>query len=55
MSALVQIYRWPLLLAIASSIGLAAALVGDGFYDAVSWACLGGVVLVVVVAYYRGQ
>ncbi len=54
MSDLMQIFRWPLMLAIASSVGLVAALVGDGLYDVVSWVCLGLVVCVVVVGYCRG-
>ena len=35
-------YAMPLLLAVASLVGLIAALIGDGIWDAVSWAALGG-------------
>lgn len=34
------IFRAPLLLALASIIGLVAALIGDGVHDVVSWAAL---------------
>lgn len=36
-----RVYAVPLLLAVASLIGLIAALIGDGVWDAVSWAALG--------------
>lgn len=36
-----QIWRLPLALGLASAAGLAAALVGDGAWDAASWALLG--------------
>ena len=37
-----RIFRWPLAFAAASLVGLIAALVGDGGYDILSWALLGG-------------
>lgn len=36
-----RLWGAPIALAIVSAIGLLAALVGDGFYDAVSWLGLG--------------
>ncbi|MBD9363415.1 hypothetical protein [Methylomonas fluvii] len=36
-----QIWRLPLALGLASAAGLAAALIGDGAWDAASWALLG--------------
>lgn len=48
-----QIFRWPLVMALANAIGLVAALVGDGWYDLVSWLTL-GLTLVVIVAAWRG-
>jgi hypothetical protein len=42
-----RLWGWPLLLGIVSAVGLASALVGDGAWDALSWACLG---LPIVVA-----
>lgn len=48
-----QIFRWPLLMALANAIGLVAALVGDGWYDLISWATL-GLTLIVIVAAWRG-
>ncbi|MBN9340920.1 MAG: hypothetical protein ABT02_12675 [Comamonadaceae bacterium SCN 68-20] len=35
------IFRWPLLIAMVSIVGLVSALVGDGMWDALSWATLG--------------
>lgn len=35
-----QIWRMPVVLAIVSSIGLIAALLGDGMWDGVSWIAL---------------
>ncbi len=49
-----QVFRWPLLVAALSLVGLVAALVGDGVYDLVSWVLLGGV-LGVMVAAWRGN
>lgn len=40
-SGLWPVFRWPLLLAAASIIGLVAALVGNGAWDVLSWTCLG--------------
>lgn len=34
-------FRWPLLAAVLSLAGLLSALMGDGWYDAVSWLALG--------------
>ena len=38
---LTQIFAVPLLIAILSSVGLVSALVGDGWWDAMSWTALG--------------
>lgn len=35
-----RVFRWPLLIGMASVAGLVSALVGDGVWDAVSWAAL---------------
>lgn len=35
-----QVFRWPLLIGVASSAGLVSALLADGVWDAVSWALL---------------
>lgn len=34
------IFRWPALLALLSTAGLLAALLGDGFWDALGWGLL---------------
>lgn len=36
-----QIFAAPLVVAIVSTAGLISALVGDGWWDAVSWTALG--------------
>ncbi len=48
-----QIFRWPLVMALANLIGLVAALFGDGWYDIISWVTL-GLTLAVIVAAWRG-
>jgi uncharacterized membrane protein YjjP (DUF1212 family) len=35
-----RIFRWPLAFALLSMAGLISALVGDGAWNVVSWACL---------------
>jgi hypothetical protein len=35
-----RIFRWPLLLGFSSIVGLVSALVGDGWWDALSWITL---------------
>jgi hypothetical protein len=45
--SLKKVYGTPLLLAVVTLIGLLSALVGDGFWDALSWFCLGMPVIVI--------
>jgi hypothetical protein len=45
-----QVYRWPLLFALLSVMGLVCALVGDGAWDVLSWLSLGVVVIAVLPA-----
>lgn len=42
-----HIFRWPIWIGVATLVGLASALVGDGWYDALSWMLLGGLVVLV--------
>lgn len=49
-----QVFRWPMAMAGANAVGLVAALVGDGWYDLVSWVTL-GLTLVVIGAAWRGR
>jgi hypothetical protein len=44
-----QIFAWPAVIAVLSTVGLLSALLGDGVWDGVSWA-----VLAVPVALYCG-
>lgn len=47
-------YRAPVVIAIASLLGLISALVGDGVFDVISWLALGGVLAVIGWAFaYR--
>lgn len=49
----INIWRWPLLLGVASAIGLVSALIGDGAYDVLSW-CLLALPLAAIVRAIRG-
>ncbi|BBC02738.1 hypothetical protein ABIF38_009152 [Bradyrhizobium japonicum] len=53
--SLTQIFAAPLVIAIVSTVGLISALVGDGWWDAVSWAGLGLPVLLYLVFIWRRQ
>lgn len=48
-----QIFRWPLMLGAANIVGLGCALVGNGWLDVLSWACLGGAAALCVALYVR--
>ncbi|OKO76980.1 hypothetical protein [Bradyrhizobium sp. NAS96.2] len=51
--SLSQIFAAPLVIAIVSTVGLVSALVGDGWWDAVSWAALGLPVLLYLLFVWR--
>ncbi|MCS3452703.1 MULTISPECIES: hypothetical protein [Bradyrhizobium] len=53
--SLTQIFGAPLVIAVVSTVGLISALVGDGWWDAVSWAGLGLPVLLYLVFIWRRQ
>ena len=50
MSAALQpaaaIWRWPIVLGVATAVGLLSALLGDAVWDALSWVVLGAPVAV---------
>jgi len=50
---LATIFAMPLLLALLSIVGLVAALTGDGWRDALSWAALAGPVAAILWACAR--
>lgn len=47
------IFKWPLSVAVLSLIGLASALIGDGWFDAISWLSLGSTIVLMIAA-WRG-
>lgn len=49
----VAIWRAPILLALASAVGLVSALVADGIWDALSWLGLGIPVAVITWYWWR--
>lgn len=51
--SLTQIFAAPLVIAIVSTVGLISALVGDGWWDAVSWVALGLPVLLYLLYIWR--
>jgi hypothetical protein len=50
-----QIFAVPLLLGVLTTVGLIAALVGDGLWDGLSWLTLGVPVAVCVYCLARGR
>ena len=52
-NSLWRIFRWPLLIAIVTLVGLLSALIGDGVYDALSWLLLGALIVVMTVLWRR--
>jgi hypothetical protein len=38
--SLMQIFRWPAILAVMTTVGLVSALLADGVWDALSWLML---------------
>lgn len=50
-----RIFRWPALIGVASIVGLISALVGDGWYDVLSWVLLGGCVAVMIAAWHGAR
>lgn len=51
--SLTQTFAAPLVIAIVSTVGLISALVGDGWWDAVSWVALGLPVLLYLLFIWR--
>ena len=51
--SLTQIFAAPLVIAIVSTVGLISAMVGDGWWDAVSWVALGLPVLLYLLFIWR--
>ena len=50
-----RIFRWPLVMALANAVGLVAALIGDGWYDFVSWATLSATLVVMAIAWFGAR
>jgi len=48
-----MIFRWPLLLAALSLLGLLSALLGDELYDVMSWLSLGVPVVLTAFVWAR--
>jgi len=48
-----MIFRWPLLLTLLSVLGLLSALIGDEFYDLLSWLSLGVPLVLIGVVWIR--
>jgi hypothetical protein len=40
-NASLRVWGWPVALGVLSAVGLLSALLGDGAWDALSWAALG--------------
>ncbi len=48
-----MVFRWPAMLAVVTGVGLASALLGNGFADVLSWLLLGSLLVVVSIAWTR--
>lgn len=48
-----SVWRWPVLIGVASLVGLVSALLGDGIWDLLSWATLALPVLIAGLAWRR--
>lgn len=48
-----KIFRWPLLMALLSLLGLLSALIGDELYDLLSWLSLGVPLVLLGVVWVR--
>lgn len=53
MSARIHVWRWPIAIAMASMVGLVAALIDDGLWDGIAWATLAIPVLLSCWGCYR--
>jgi hypothetical protein len=49
------VFRVPTLLALVGVVGLVSALIGDGPWDALSWAALATPVLVIIRCLWRSR
>jgi hypothetical protein len=47
------VWKWPLILGVATACGLLSALIGDGVWDGLSWLALGAPVAVGVLLSLR--
>jgi hypothetical protein len=50
-----QVWGWPIVVALLSTVGLVTALVGDGVWDVFSWAALALPVVISGVAWMRSR
>ncbi|MDA9452238.1 MULTISPECIES: hypothetical protein [Bradyrhizobium] len=48
-----DVFRWPVLVSVVCGAGLGVALVGDGFWDALSWLGLSLPVVLAIVCWRR--
>lgn len=52
---LMQIFTWPLVIGVLSTVGLVSALVGDGLWDSLSWLTLFLPILLYAAFLARGR
>jgi hypothetical protein len=50
-----DIFRWPVVIGVLSTLGLLSALLGDGIWDGLSWVALGIPVLLYGIFAQRGR
>jgi len=48
-----KIWKWPVIVNLIATIGIAVALLGDYWLDGLSWVCLGSTVIYMIYAYQK--
>ena len=50
-----DVFAWPILIAVLSLIGLIAGLTGEGFRDTAAWVLIGSTIVTIAIAFWRAR